>query len=178
MKSFFLRLIGFCAGIVVGRSITGGRKQGTKNGSSSQDATPRLPQHPIPQDDAVPSSSAVSAPPHDEAWFRKQMKAYEDALLAYIISKICLEMNVSVSKTLELYKQYGRVPLQPALTEYEAGFREQGLTIATLGNLAVKWLKEQDVAATVDTWEKMAAALLENRQKTKAEAIVDEIASK
>ena len=175
MKSFLFLLVGFCAGVYVGRTL-GGKRQ-----SQSQPASP----HPTPRPSQLPpgsqnESSAPArvlppAPTPGKEWFQKQMQAYEEALLAYFISKYCLEKKVSAAKTMELYKQYGRVPLQPALTEYEAGFREQGLSVAAMGALAVKWLSEKGVAATADNWEEKATAFLEEQQMKKAETIVNGI---
>ena len=167
MKSFLFMLVGFCAGVFVGRTIGG--QQGANRRSSSPDTRPR-PTHQPPQAGTVPAPPV--GPPPGEAWFHKQMQAYEDALLAYFISKRCMELNVSANKTMELYQQYGRVPLQPALTEFEAGFSAQGLTITSMGKLAVKWLDGHGITASVDTWEEKATAFLEKRQMEKAETIV------
>ena len=106
------------------------------------------------------------------------MQAYEEALLAYFISKLCLERNVSATKTMEFYEQYGRMPLQPELKEFEDGFREQGLSIATMAKIAIAWLKEQGITASELNWEEKVTVFLEERQKLKAEKIVQESLNK
>ena len=170
-------LVGFCAGVYVGRALSGGRQCQSQADSPQSTKIPRPSQlPPAPQDEPLePVHVLPPAPTPGKEWFHKQMLAYEEALLAYFISKYCLEKKVSAAKTMELYKQYGRVPLQPALTEYEAGFREQGLSVAAMGALAVKWLGEKGVVATADNWEEKAAAFLEEQQMKKAETIVNGI---
>ena len=172
MKSFVLMVLGFVAGIVVGRSMGSWQNGGTTQSSGRRRPAPR----PVPQGTtAAPSAPAAPAgPPLGEEWFKKQMKAYEEALLAHFVSKFCLEKGASAAQTMELYKQYGRMPLLPTLAEYEAGFREQGLSVAALGELAVAWLRGQGVEASAQTWEEKAATHLEARQSQKAEQIVRE----
>ena len=165
----------FAAGIYVGRTL-GGRQDG---GVSSPRPHPASPSphpvlsspRPVPQS-SCQSSSAPVAPLPGREWFLRQMKAYEEAMLAYFISKCCLERRVSAVKTMELYQRYGHVPLQPSLVGYEAGFQEQGLTVAKMNEYGVAWLRGLGGEATMDTWEEKAAAHLEAIQRPKAEQIV------
>ena len=175
MKSLVWMLVGFCAGIIVGRGIGGNQHSANTCSSTPRPPQPRRPSGTSQPGTISPSPALPAAPSPGKEWFRKQMQAYEDAILAFSISKRCLDLNVSATKTMELYKQYGRVPLQPALTEFEAGFREQGLSVAALGELGVEWLKEQGVVATAENWEEKATALLEERQSKKADTIVNSI---
>ena len=174
MKSLIWMLVGFGVGIIVGRSIGGNQHSAKTGASTSCPPQSRRPSGASKPETISPSPVLPPEPPVGKEWFRKQMQAYEDAMLAFFISKRCLDMNVSATKTMELYKLYGRVPLQPALTEYEAGFREQGLSVATLGKLGVEWLKEQGVVATAENWEDKATALLEERQSKNANKIIND----
>ena len=175
MRSLISLFVGFCAGFCVGCAVGYGRQGKSKPRSTSPSPIPC----PLPsgsQDKPIEITPVLpAAPMPGEEWFRGQMKAYEDALLAYFISKYCLEKKVSAAKTMELYKQYGRVPLQPALTEFEAGFREQGLSVAAMGKFALEWLGEQGIEASMDNWEEKTTAFLEERQMKKAETIVNGI---
>lgn len=167
--------VGFVAGCAVTYSLIGNKKQGS-SGSKASARPSRSSQTPT----GAPSSLAQSQPkpkvpaelPGKE-WFDKQMNTYSHDLLAYFISKYAMEQDLSATKTMELYKQYGRCPLQPSINEYEAGFRDAGLSVSTLATVASNWLKSKNVQPDGSDWEKQITKLLEAQQQEKAKKIVE-----
>ena len=152
MKTFLAVLLAFGAGVAVAVFIQ--KSQKTPTGQSPRPPRPPQPSPPpqssrpsslqekfarvrssmpvTAQAQDTPSPASAQAEHPGAKWFRQQIMAFADDLLAYYVSQYALEQNLSAVKTMELYQKYGRKPFEPSLQEYEAGFREQGLNLTGL----------------------------------------------
>ena len=172
--------VGFVAGCAVTYSLVGNKKQGSSGSKASShlsrprqiSTTSSAPQA-QPQATAIPKPQVPTELPGKE-WFDKQMNSYAHDLLAFFISKNAMEQNLTATKTMELYEEYGRCPLQPSISEYEAGFRDAGLTITTLATVASNWLKAKNIQPDGSDWEKQITQSLEAQQMEKAKKIIED----
>lgn len=161
--------IAYCAGFMQGKSTIEKRSsasgpQNRKNTSSDTSVEPPNKQ-----------PSASSPKMQGEEWFGRQMNKFSDDLMAYYIFLEARDKKLSAAKTMELYKRYGQISLQPSINEYEVGFREQGLTMTSLNQLAIRWLKSKGITGTENSWEQQITDFLTISNKRKADQIMKDI---
>jgi hypothetical protein len=169
MKTFLFGLLAFGAGYALATYL----HQGKSNESPTK-SSPRPVNSSQPQSQKLSEISTAAQTKPGKEWFETQMKAFGNSMFAYYISQFALEKNLPAAKTMELYQKYGRAPLLPTIQEYEAGFREQKLTLETLTEVALEWMKINGIEGNANNWEQKISNYIENSKKTAALKVVQE----